>query len=633
MAPTFSHLPLRLSHLTLTEISARLCLTPRLGACTTMDSFIQIPKTISSPEDPSAPSFLTSLSPEIRNAVYEILFLWDEPVLVHNAPDYYPIEPDEDWCRNRGHFEDEMWEFEQACDEAIGGDIEFSYDFHLALPLFRSCRQIYHESVGIFYGCNRFIISRALHRHDLDYDHHFIDDDYCQLLYAPAWLSQLGSQASFLRNVVVDVDAICPASCTSQMRDFDILPFVRFMWFHASDRCSLLFSHTGRELSVHKGDGRANDSPERKRAETYNNILHALSKQDILCLKKLGLSKRFLQKITIPALNDVASIHYADKERNYSHLDLLEISNEGRTLRVKPRNQEDNRLLNMGRDILYRIFSHVRSSALSSEVTFDLNNRRVHGLAMNILQVSKGMRSLYSAPFSAAMRSPIIITASTNDTTTTFNDFKALQDLIIRDWQNKNSVFPDIVLHASSATQVKLLLQINPPKRTPLSKVRIDIQGLIFRFGDQYLGTNVSVQIKSVYSSERHSYEETTTTRFAELQRRAFLLLSDMLANATVEDDVRVHEMLPSIWIDGNGTLLEASYPADDEDSAFSVPNRHAELRMKEVISRGYDMAADLDKIAPDDYEDYDFSWRLFSEWASLRDRYWPDYWIMRPDA
>jgi hypothetical protein len=598
-----------------------------------MASFMQIEKTISSPEDPSAPSFLTSLSPEIRNAVYEILFLRDEPVLVHNVPDYYPIEPDQDCCRNRWQFEDEMWEFEQAYKEAIDGGIEFSYDFHLALPLFRSCRQIYHESVGIFYGCNRFVISRALHRHDLDYDHHFMDDDYCQLLYAPAWLSQLGSQASLLRNVVVDVDAICPASCTSRMRDFDILPFVRFMWFHASDRCSLVFSHTGRELTVHQGDGIANDSPERKRAETYNNILHALAKKDILGFKKFGLSKRFLQKITIPALNDVASIHFADEERNYSHLDYLEISDEGRALRVKPRNQEDNRLLNMGRDILCRIFSHVESSALSSEVVFDLNSRTVHGLAMNILQVSKGMRSAYSAPFLAAMRLPIIITASTNDTTTTFNDFEALRELIIRNWRYKNGVFPDIVLHGSVHTHVKIQLQINPPKRTLLSKVRIDIQGLIFRSGNQCLGTNVSVQIKSVYSSERHSYEETTTTRFAELQRRAFLLLSDMLANATVEDDERVHEILPSIWIDGNGTLLEASYPADDEDSAFSVPNRHAELRMKEVISRGYDMAADLDKTAPYDYEDYDFSWRLFSEWASLRDRYWPDYWIRRPDA
>jgi hypothetical protein len=598
-----------------------------------MDPFIQIPKTISSPQDPHAPSFLTSLLPEIRNAVYEVLFLREEPVLVHNAPEYYPIEPDRDWYRRPEEFEAEMDEFNQAHEEAIGGDIEFSYDFHLALPLFRSCRQIYHESVGIFYGYNKFVITRALQRHDRDYDHGYIEDSYCQLLYAPEWLSQLGSQASLLRNVAVDVDATCPTGCRSQMKDFDILPFVRFLWLHASDRCSLVFAYTGRELSVHKGDIGANNTSKGKRADTYNNILHALAKQDILGFKKFGLSKRFLHKINIPTLNDIASIDYADEKRNYSHFDHLEISNEGRMLRLKPQNHEGNRLLSMGWRILNRIFSHVRSSALSNEVVFDLNSRTVHGLAMNLLQVSKEMRSARFAPFSAVMRVPIMIKASTNDITTTFNNFEALQNLTSIDWYRRNNVFPEIVLHGSIHTHVKILLQINLSERTLLSDIRIDIQGLIFAHSTQYLGKNVSINIRSAFSSEENSYEASSTTRFEDLQRRAFLLLSDMLANCSVEEDERVHGILPSIWVDGNGTLLEASYPADDEYPSFSVPNRHAQLRMDEVISRGHEMAADLDKIAPYDYAHIDFSWRLFGAWATLRDRFWPDYEIRRPDA
>jgi hypothetical protein len=48
-----------------------------------------IPKTISAPADPNAPSFLTTLQPEIRMRVYEVLFKRDERVLVHNAAAYH----------------------------------------------------------------------------------------------------------------------------------------------------------------------------------------------------------------------------------------------------------------------------------------------------------------------------------------------------------------------------------------------------------------------------------------------------------------------------------------------------------------------------------------------------------------
>jgi hypothetical protein len=49
---------------------------------------IQIPKTVSSPADPSAPSFLSTLPPEIRNPIYEVLFKRDGEVLLHDAKAY-----------------------------------------------------------------------------------------------------------------------------------------------------------------------------------------------------------------------------------------------------------------------------------------------------------------------------------------------------------------------------------------------------------------------------------------------------------------------------------------------------------------------------------------------------------------
>lgn len=45
---------------------------------------IAIPRTVSIPADANAPSLLTTLPPELRNRIYEILFKSDDPVMVHD---------------------------------------------------------------------------------------------------------------------------------------------------------------------------------------------------------------------------------------------------------------------------------------------------------------------------------------------------------------------------------------------------------------------------------------------------------------------------------------------------------------------------------------------------------------------
>lgn len=129
-----------------------------------MASVKEIPKTASEPTNPDAPSFLTHLPPEMRNAIYEVLFKRDKPVLVHNASVYHTDEPEQENSRDVSEFTERMHHFDEVYEAEIGGDAEFRYEFHLALPFFRSCRQIYHESAGVFYGSNKFVISRARYR-------------------------------------------------------------------------------------------------------------------------------------------------------------------------------------------------------------------------------------------------------------------------------------------------------------------------------------------------------------------------------------------------------------------------------------------------------------------------------------
>lgn len=51
-------------------------------------AFVKIGKVVSGPADPSAPSILTTLAPEIRNNIYGHLFKRDKPVLLHDPVAY-----------------------------------------------------------------------------------------------------------------------------------------------------------------------------------------------------------------------------------------------------------------------------------------------------------------------------------------------------------------------------------------------------------------------------------------------------------------------------------------------------------------------------------------------------------------
>ena len=174
-----------------------------------MVAFITIPRTIFAPADPEEPSFRTTLPAELRNRIYEMLFKRDGLVLLHNTAAYYPklpvLQP------NSSTNSLIMGEFDSQFENNIAGRREFLYDSQVALLL--SCRQFYHESIGTLYGQNKFIFSRALHRYDHaagDRSLEYKNSEYQPLVYAPQWLSSIGSHISLLSEIFIDSDAFCP---------------------------------------------------------------------------------------------------------------------------------------------------------------------------------------------------------------------------------------------------------------------------------------------------------------------------------------------------------------------------------------------------------------------------------------
>jgi hypothetical protein len=125
-----------------------------------------------------------------------------------------------------------------------------------------------------------------------------------------------------------------------------------------------------------------------------------------------------------------------------------------------------------------------------------------------------------------------------------------------------------------------------------------------------------------------------------DLRKRCFLLLSlalDRHPNRTASAT-----QAPEIWIDGEGNVIEAVFPAFGTDYKETITNPHTSLSMEEQLKLGLHYASSLDvRMRPNRPEDSPFDadtrfplgqdriWNahcsLRSMWEALRDLEWPD--------
>jgi hypothetical protein len=87
-----------------------------------------------------------------------------------------------------------------------------SHDVVPGINMLRTCRQVYHEAVGILYSSNSFTISVDLHRHNRTMQ---------QLDTAANFVHRLGSQAALLKNVNIDINPLCSPMCVEHPYDDD----------------------------------------------------------------------------------------------------------------------------------------------------------------------------------------------------------------------------------------------------------------------------------------------------------------------------------------------------------------------------------------------------------------------------
>jgi hypothetical protein len=549
---------------------------------------MQIPKRMSSPADPSKPSFLDRPA-EIRNAIYEFLFKREDPVLLHNAKAYHIVPPHDRYKEYHDYYLGELEDFGDEYEREIGQDQFFIHNFQLVTPFLLSCGQVYSEGVGYLYGGNEFIFSRPLYRHDgrghrdgrgvasKGHDR----EAYLPLVYAAQWLSGIGSQLKFLTKVSIDVNALCPELCGLELMQMNMLLLLRMLWKHPNftDILTLLARQPSEEETAHAneiahtpGEGSAD------RVNKFSKILSALGTQDVLQLKRYCLNDVLVKNVTVwPSLRGG---HMFLQNDNGVCIKLFDISADAVLSWRQERPARPNKLNSYGLMNNSRRTIISMAMYISDEIIFDLDTRTVHGLNLNYTSVAPWMRTHQRDGTPAVPQSTTVtIKHTTNEITTSFDNSKALEDMLYcpprpigADYGTGN-VFRNILyrgLRNHPSTTIALNFSIETT--TSLSELRINIKNIVFlltEFAIPYQA-KICLALNCPWGDNTHTEQATVTV--ADLQKGLFLRLNDFVEQWPADLPKARADSLPDLWINGNGVFTSASYPASPT-TAILIPS------------------------------------------------------------
>jgi hypothetical protein len=449
---------------------------------------IQIPKTVSSPADPSAPSFLSTLPPEIRNPIYEVLFKRDGEVLLHDAKAYREGLRQalgiEGACEYPGCGGDVNHNVDVESD---AGDQGYRHGFEKYIALLRTCRQIHHEAAGVLYGSNTF-----------RFPHVCIAGTRPQippLEYPVRMLSSIGSHFQVLSKVSVDVQA-CHEGCTSLI---NMLPFLRLRWVHLKARCVIQF--TDPVSALNEQSAQISPPGYRRRAVpayVLNNLLVSLGDRDMLDIKRYASYSRLIPEIHIRYIyeeyhRDIyeechGAVCYSKVTGPTSIWRDFNILDEGMNVEWDRPDSKLGSLSRLPHNVCEIIYTYACTA--DTDVVFDLDARKCYGLSMNILHTCCGLRNIcsdwhyweYNDDFILRTRSTVLNTSSLG-----YNGLRVFFAL---------PVLECIFFYRYTTNDLELrrvTLEIVRDPVASLDDVQIDVEGIWNLLPDHHSGLSVGI--------------------------------------------------------------------------------------------------------------------------------------------
>ncbi|KAI4660168.1 uncharacterized protein J4E79_005973 [Alternaria viburni] len=305
-----------------------------------------VPPPVSHPIDPNAPSLL-NLPGEVRNAIYEALFIHEYPIQIH--------------AKNIDRL---GYHSGYRSDSIISGT-----------ALLQSCCQIQYEATGVLYARNVF-------RLRLPED----SDERSGIMWAMGWLRMIGKQSSSLRVIQLDVNNLLDADET-----LEVLPILEYTWKLEHKEMNVLFVAP---LEVHGSFSYFQSNREWSASHTakINKSLSTLTADPSNLLRKYWISKMLL-RVGLDSDRSKVYISYRHNHRdggNWMTKGRISISDEGE-LRVIPRNRNTEFCDLMSiYSVRKRLFDLFQPPGV--ELTFDLAHQTTNSNLRSLAGLNRWLR-------------------------------------------------------------------------------------------------------------------------------------------------------------------------------------------------------------------------------------------------
>ncbi|KAI8933697.1 hypothetical protein NX059_009415 [Plenodomus lindquistii] len=526
-----------------------------------LDDIMRIQKTLSAPADPGEPSFLTTLPAEIRNMIYEIMFKRDGHVLLHNSAAYHDKKPHRHPTTSQADHENDLEAFYRNYEQDICNAREFRHGFHHHVAVLLACRQVYHEAVGVLYGQNFFMFARAHRSCNRNFSYSYLSSSY-----ADAWLSGLGSQAELLRGVVIDMDTMCSSQYLNLI-SIDLLPLARHIWSRPTLGSVIKFGNSGRLSAKYHVDHKTfTGSLVAEHAELLNNTLIALCVDDQLKLKRYNTFSRLLGYMDFSPLSGTVQVAIGGMES--AHITDWNFTSENGRILTRVSEPEPKPKLDSLPDHILEHISSIVFSGLEPMV-LDLGERKLRGLQLGVLQVNQRLRNGLNPGISDFFVHDIIVKVKSSKTRMDSDNFSSLKGLI--GGQDSLFTIETLVLNPeeNNGGKITVHLEFVLDSFATLSQLRINLKPAMELFGRMNPINRSTVEITLECPWATRSRKTTAIFALATLQKHILLLLSDVVQQRSSASSTE-YMLLPDIWINGEGTVIEACTSTPTTPSVIS---------------------------------------------------------------
>jgi hypothetical protein len=433
-----------------------------------------------------------------------------------------------------------------------------------------------------FYKSNTFVLSKNINLHDPF-------GSFMNIL-TSVWLGNIGQQTSLIRNLVIDLDALCPVGCRGSwgfmsMEDscfksqdglIEVQDLLRAIWNHNMDvvvtfiqpqsqafqdmrHSASEYSHTNLALQCFVCN-----------AAIITKVFESLMK-DQLGLQKYG---RLLGGVGIKRDGSGGSVtwtasHQHDKDYGHSCgarvsglsscLEFQEdfIAEHGGT-RLRMQNRPKASLMSLPSKLQHRIFA---KNIVPTE-PIDIDFGRDTGFQQGLLHVHRDIYIRYWHTFIRECEFHVRIRSS--EPTTSFSDFKPLQNLLRKHLNARSlfsvevmpQIFHDGGMHLFAATRrpgrVNIEMNFQLTSSMQLRDLCIDILPFVMATSSLHGDRKVTISIANPVAAGDSNFHGSQDIRFEDLRSKVYQALVEIMpTHAHVVDRV-----CPKIWINGLGDVV-----------------------------------------------------------------------------